>query len=238
MRWSGDTIARRNIEHSLFRRPYTTSTAVDDEFIGTSLDPKWTVVSGSAGTVSLLDTTAGVARYQVVDRLLVQVAPSALLTMRQDYTIPDGGSVVAAVEVPWVGSGGDNGRFYLWANTDDTSPTVADAIGTGIEQDGGLFELQGLTDAISITGGVEITARDIASDLLYLRITRSGLLYRGWVSTNLGRSWSIIVNKTAAAALTNVWFYALGPSALGLNGGNPIYTVYWIRGGDDNLDPW
>src|SRR5690606_9929279 len=62
----------KNIDISL-----TTPSAVDDDFAGSTLDAKWTVVQGQVGVVQLLDTvfTGTYAKYDLTSRnqgILVQ----------------------------------------------------------------------------------------------------------------------------------------------------------------------
>lgn len=213
----------------------------DDLFPGTSLDGKWTVVAGSAGTLTTAFFNADANRnvYEVDDgRLLVQVGNADEVSLRQDYTLPDGNSIIAAIEVPYPGSSGDNSRVTLSLNDNDTGPGSGNAIHATIEQDTGEWVFQGLSGAFATTGGVEIaTGRAIVSELVYLRITRTGLLYRTWGSINRGRSWTMLGSLTPGGAFNNVWLNFLG-DALGTNEPNPIYTVYWVQQGSNDLDPW
>jgi len=201
----------------------------DDEFDSTTLDGKWTAVSGAAGTVNLFETGA-ISVYDLATRegMLLLQSDTSPVSLRQDYTLADGASIIIAISgmQNW---GGDNARIGLSLNDNDTDRTSGNAVHLFYEQDGNGRELQWMTG--TDTAGNEVQYIDLGR--LYFRIARVGLVYHGMVSTD-GMSWYNYDRDTMPGALTNIWITADG-------GGNdvvPITAIDWIRLGTNDLDPW
>jgi hypothetical protein len=219
----------------LLTDPKVSADTPDDLFPGTSLDGQWTVTQGSAGTAVFLNADANRNIYQVDNgKLRFQVGAADTVEMRQDYTLPDGNSIIAAVEIPSPAVAGDNASIHFGLNDDDTSTFTGNDVTISMEQDTTEWIFQ--SDASG--ANVELVSGFLVSDLAYFRISRAGLVYRVFVSTNRGRSWTFLQALTAGAAMTNVWLRAVGPSALPTSGVNPIFTWYWVQQGSNDLDPW
>ena len=210
----------------------------DDLFPGTTLNGKWTVVTGAAGTVNLIDNADPRQVYQVDNgKLRIQVGNADSVLLRQDYTLPDNRSMVMAVEIPYIGQAGDNADIGLALNTNDASVATVESIHAMAEQDTAEWVFQGTVDAGATTNSFEILDHTLAGELAYFRITRSGLVYRSFASLNRGRSWTFLGTRTATTAFNNVWIRS-GGSALPTAGVNPIFTVYWVQEGGVGVDPW
>lgn len=246
------TLAARTIELPWRFSPLDlkpTVDAPDDDFTAPTLDPKWTVVAGSNAAVNLLES-GNVARYDLTTRqgsLLLQAGSDGTrnIYLRQDYTLPDGHSIVMALDLAvfvdmgsssW-GWGNNDQRVGVVLNTDDSDPE-------GVATSGVLYfmfdtnsgEASYKTFHVN-TSSSTTAAGDVPWQFgtAYLRIARSGLVYRWFISFN-GRSWSPLGSATMQAAPSNVWIYCRNGGAMGTP--VPIHGVDWIRLGGNGLDPW
>jgi len=210
----------------------------DDEFTETTLDVKWTAVSGSSGTVDPLIAGSTVTEvYDLSSRpgwLLLQCGTADSVSLRQDYTLPDGASIVLAVSMPTgENSGGDNQSMALRLNDSNTSSTAGEHVTIMIEQDSTAFNIQGNSDTDA--SGTEITSNVAPlADMVFLRIMRSTLTYSCWYSMD-GYSWSFVFEDTHADVADNVWITFVGATTLDYA---PIAAIPWIRQGTNDLDPW
>jgi len=214
----------------------------DDDFNGTSLDGKWTVVNGSAGTVSLLET-ANQSKYQVNDGLFVQVGQSGSqqVSLRQDYTIPDGSCVVVAFSpaLNMDASISNNELSMGIAINDDDSArgagnktiVVVDANGSAVR----IIHFDG--SIIGSTGGSTTGSGALreTGQVLYIRIQRNGLDYHAFISWD-GTVWIPFGKKTFASAPDNLWLDVDCQASYG--DPLPIQVFHWVKQGGSNVDPW
>lgn len=210
----------------------------DDEFDSSTLDGKWTAVSGSSGTAALLTAGSAVTElYDLTTRpgwLIMQCGTGDDVALRQDYTLPDGSSIVLAVAVgTGETSGGDNQAFALRLNDDDSSSVAGEFVALMVEQDGTAFNIQGNSDTSS--SGNEITSEvSPLSQVIFLRIARDGLTYSCFYSID-GFTWSIVYQDTHADIADNIWLHFGGPTTLDVVA---TVAIAWIRQGTNDLDPW
>lgn len=215
----------------------------DDDFSSGTLDGKWTVLSGAAGTVSLIETGTTIEEYDLATRpgwLLMQAGRniSQIVSLRQDYTLPDGNSIIVAFSVNTGSSGtgslNNSLQVSLAINSDDTTLRTAPYLE--------IFYDSQTTDAsrvyVSSNVGSDYAGPPVgaAGGVVYFRIARSSLTYAAFTSVD-GATWMPVANRTLASAPTNVWIQIdtaaaiTGPIA-------PIVGVDWIRLGSNALDPW
>ena len=221
--------------------------ALDDEFNSTTLDAKWTAVTGASGTVSLFET-GEVQKYDLTTRLgwlLLQAGSAAnqKVQLRQDLTLADGDSVILAV-APVVSS-------------DTNTGIVDDERWTGIvlnDNDAGYESgewnaifMDTFTDAFNIIhydgttvhGAVQTTTNQgnafPSGSLVYLRFSRVGSVLHAFVSTD-GSTWMALGSDTRSATATNIWIFT--ESVVAGNDPVPIQAIYWIRQGNNSFDPW
>jgi hypothetical protein len=221
-------------------KPKKQADPCDDEFDQGVLDPKWTVVDGSAGTCSL--TYTGGDRYDVTSRkgwLLMQVDNGNHVKLRQDYTLPDGYSIVMACAPTTMAdaqSGIANNEIHvgLALNDNDGDYPSGNAVymywDTGTDNWRIAYASQGGT---SYSTPIAISAP--IAHRVYFRIARVSLDYYGFWSGD-GSTWMPLAKYTAAAELTNVWVFAESLAAFG--DPTPIHAVDWMRQGGNGIDPW
>jgi hypothetical protein len=210
----------------------------DDDFDAASLDGKWTVVNGAGGTVSLTGTSGGIYELFPEQSLLaIQVNNGALVNLRQDYTLPDGKSIILAMN-PALVLAGQSGivnnelRVGLYLNASDTSPETGSHTGIVLDAD---------TDGWRIGAPSNFNSTPVSGtpaglgDTIYLRIQRAGLVYHRYFSLS-GLVWVPMGSDTEASALDNVWIGTTSAAAFGSP--KPIITFPWIRLGGPGLFPW
>ena len=214
----------------------------DDEFNSTTLDPKWTVVSGGSGTVSIMSTGTTLQVYDLTTRpgwLLTQVGKNTgqVMAIRQDYTLPDGNSIVMALSYCCGTSNAvntNNGtQFQIGLNDNDTSIISGNYFYFLVDAEAGGFSRTFITSSV---GSDIIGQGTVLSGLIYLRIFRVGLVYHCFASTSQAPAWIFIGTKTMPSASTNIWIQA--SSSASITGPAAINGVDWIRQGTNNLDPW
>lgn len=219
----------------------------DDEFPGTSLDGKWTVVDGSAGSVSLLGTS-GAGVYEVGERdgwlsMMLGTASGDSVVLRQDYTLPDGNSIVAAMAygidnvaslsnneiLMGIGVNDNDGGIYSGA-TGQTLLAIMDT-----QADAARFiALEGSADPLGSTPGADISEA-AAVGLFFVRIDRDGLNYHAFFSMD-GWAWGYLGVKTMSTAANNVWLFATCEATMA---NRVTVGCAWFRQGTAlSLDPW
>ena len=217
----------------------------DDEFASGSLAGKWTVVNGASGTVDLFEAGTTISRYDLSTRsgwLLVQVGKNSgqAVRLRQDFTIPDGSSIVAALSV--VGgqsaTSASNNAAQYGLGLNSTDGTFASGTWEWLIVDGQSGSQPrilidgsagGITDAGTNSG---LTS----GALVYLRIARVSLTYTFFFSTNGFSTWQPIGARTFASAPDNLWLIAECNTTF--TAPVPIIAFDWIRQGSNALDPW
>lgn len=225
----------------------------DDDFDTGVLDGKWTVVTGTEAAVSLLET-GNVARYDVDTRLgwlLAQVGRDGArtVTIRQDYTVPDGNSILACVAYaapfdgePGLAGGNSEMTLEVTLNDTDSDPSAGNEVAIAIQAHGGGVRVRGLHNGVNVIGSAGFAAATTAAAFLgmgivLLRIARSGSDYYTMFSLNGGATWIPCgAARAPGSTLTNVWLTisnAVAHTAL-----VPICGVDWIRLGSNGVDPW
>ena len=224
----------------------------DDEFDqgASGLDGKWTVVEGVSGAVNLLETS-DVEKYDLTTRpgsLLVQVGKSTsnAVRLRQDYTLPDGASLVLAGRFV-VSSAGDTGiaNNQVWAgmgiNDSDASYDSGERnnIFFDVDDEGWRVihyygtTIIGGTSKGGVGGGPGPTGWP--GGMLYFRLHRSGDDIYAFVSGS-GRAWMPLGVQTRTNPATNVWLF-VDANASG-DAPAPIQSFEWIRLGGAGVEPW
>lgn len=223
----------------------TAADTPDDDFSSGSLAGKWTVVSGASGTVDLFETGTSVAEYDLATRsgwLLLQVGKNSgnAVSLRQDYTLPDGSSIVAALAV---NSGGSNAAVTtnnsldcgLNVNNNNTSAVSGTYTGLYLDAQAAL----GPRPLVVSSVGSTLNGPDSwvpLGGVAWLRISRVGLNYSHFVSADSGLTWFPLGIKTLGSAADNVWVYCSMDATI--TGQVPISGFDWVRLGTNKLDPW
>lgn len=201
----------------------------------------WTAVLGTPGTISLLETSTSVAKYDITTLkrgLLMQCGHSQKVSFRADRTLADGEGVTAMFWLPGpLVSSGDNCKFVLGLNVDDSDmEAAAEGLWLGLEQDTSGLDIQ-LFPHDGATGGSTMTSLNANLSggwLAAVRIIRSGLTFVGFVS--FGGGWQPLTPITTTQAMTNIWLAMTGSSA-----GQtymPVGGVAWVKIGAAAWTPW
>jgi hypothetical protein len=214
----------------------------DDEFPGTSLDAKWTVVDGSAGAVSLL-AGSGAGVYEVGERagwlhMQVGTASGDSVRLRQDYTLPDGQCMVLpmgfAFDVAAASLANNEIQAGLCLNDNDTGPFSGAAGQTAAlmwDTEASGYRIIGW-DGSSVIGNQVAT---VVFRTAYFRISRTGLAYDIFLSMD-GFDWSYLGRKTMGSAANNVWIFADCAATMS---NRVVIGTPWIRQGSAlTIDPW
>lgn len=208
----------------------------DDEFESTTLNGKWTAVSGASGTVDLFEAGA-VSKYDLSTRpdwLLIQNTGGQLFELRQDHTLADGASIVAAI-CPATGFddaiAADQKLVGISVNDSDAGYTSGNYSRIWVDTDAGSSQIVSFdSSAVRTTAGSNPWGVTV-----FFRIARVGLVYHMFYSFN-GYAWCGMGSTTAGSAYSNIWIWADGlasdPDPVG------IHAVKWVRQGTNNLDPW
>lgn len=217
----------------------------DDEFAqgAGGLDGQWTVVDGNSGVCSL--TYGGGDRYDLTSRvgwLLIQADFGNPVKLRQDYTLPDGKSIVLALAPSLMAdaqAGIANNELQVGMSLNDNDGDYNAGNYTFINIDP---NVEGWRMFKAGPGGVCSTpssANPLCScplaEKIYLRIARDGLDYYCSWSTD-GTTWFPFKKDTHGGALTNIWIWCASSAAFG--DPTPIQAIDWLRLGGNNVDPW
>lgn len=217
----------------------------DDDFSSGSLDAKWTAVYGSSGTVDLFATGTTIATYDLASRpgwLMVQVGKNLgnKVYLRQDYTLPDGNSIVAAFACNSgfnTVAGAVNNSLAYGIAVNSTDSDISSGTYTYIYAD--TQNLTGPRPIIVSSVGSNYTGPDNCMGLgnvIYFRISRVGTNYSHFMSTNGGVTWCFLGTKALGGAADNVWiFWSLDTT---ITGPAPISGCKFFRLGTNNIDPW
>jgi hypothetical protein len=215
-----------------------TTDTPDDDFSAGSLDGKWTVVSGSSGTVDMERTTASSAIYDLSTRsgdLLFQ-ASNANFSIRQDYTLPDGNSIIVAItpNISFDTSIADNEVLFELALNDNDSSSSSGTNRAAVMHQTNLndYNVIGVNQASATVGE---NPHVPAGTRVYYRINRSGSTYYMYHSMD-GSVWMPLGSSSPASTPDNIWIGARSQT----NTPDPkaIMAIHWIRQGNNNLDPW
>jgi hypothetical protein len=228
----------------------STTDTPDDEFDSTTLDAKWTAVTGSSGTVDLLET-GEVQKYDLTTRpgwLLMQAGSAAnqKVELRQDWTLGDGESIIVAMSFNTAAIDDDTiANNELWAgisiNDNDAGYDAGEWHALFFDVNEGGWRLIHFDDA-SFTHGTTVPSAvntdnigGPIAQLVYFRFARSGSVVHAFWSHD-GTSWMSMGSDTPTATATNLWIFV--ESLAAANEPVPIVAVDWIRQGTNNLDPW
>jgi hypothetical protein len=227
--------------------PKGTDDTPDDEFEGSSLDGKWTVVNGQSASIDLMDdgTITGDAYYDMAARdkgLLVQPYNAQNFEIRQDYTLPDGSSIVAKITpCAQVSSNtNDEVEFGIALSDNDTGAQTNDYVAIYFEVQTDGWRIASKENGTTITAYGESTADEgfVNGRDVYLRIVREGLNYLCFLSLD-GNAWVPVGETgTVSGAFTDVWIFAISSADPRGGGVLPVHSVHWIREGSDSVDPW
>lgn len=218
----------------------------DDDFDGTALDGKWTVVDGSSGTVTLL-AGSGAGVYDLASRpgwLLMQMGTAVGdgVALRQDYTLPDGNCIVAylsfAADVA-VAATQNEQWFGIGVNDNDTQFDAGAAGQTASiiwDTETGGYRVIGFDGSSPIGQSYGALAEwGTAGFGAFFRIDRVGLVYNLYWSHD-GFSWAFIGSKTMSTAANNLWLIAEVNATMA---NRMVVGVPWFRQGTAGaVDPW
>ncbi|MCC6619458.1 MAG: hypothetical protein IT341_10530 [Chloroflexi bacterium] len=203
----------------------------DAEFAG-SISP-FTAVDGSSGTASLM-AGSGAGIYDVATRagwLLMMIGTSSgdSVELKQDYTLPDGKCIVTYISTAFdLPSTNNESHIGIAVNDNDGRPyagTTGQTIGVHLDTEtSNQIRLIGW-DGSNVLG--ETGTGMTAMSGWFLRIDRSGLIYRAFASRD-GFSWSFIGAKTMSTAANNVWLFATCAATMG---NRTTIAVPWFREG-------
>jgi hypothetical protein len=211
----------------------------DDDFTGGSLDGKWTVVTGSSGTVDFLET-ADVSKYELdtANNILLMQAGnngSQEVSLRQDWTLGDGESIVCALGITFENVGGAatnnqlNVRMVL--NDNDAGYQSGNYTWVAWDVDGNASHIQ------IFNGGAlgDTLSELVPSGIMFFRIVREGTNYHHYYSVD-GSTWNLMGTDTGGDVFDNLWINVQ-------NGATqadpvPIITWHWVRQGNDEQFPW
>jgi hypothetical protein len=225
-----------------------TTDTVDDNFDASTLDGKWTAVSGAVGTVdpfAVLATNSPI--YDLITRpdwLMTQVrqndgSTTGAIRLRQDFTLADGDSIVIAHTLPTytasAASANESGINLALNDTDSDHAAGNRVICRWITN---------TTYRTQLYGGTTTTfRRDFYSvhGMAYTRFARkdNGATKEYYFATSLdGSTWEWYGPFGPGVELTNLW---IGHDSAGGGVGtdpSPIVGFYFVRQGDNQLDPW
>lgn len=221
---------------SILGDPSSFAGTADRDFRGAADLGNYTAVSGTAGTVSLVETSTAVSKYQLTSRgLLLQAGQTVLVSMKCDYTLPDARSMIIAMSGAPNLQAGDNHQIIMSLNDSDTTPTSGNYLQAFLDQDTTEYVVQANSSVSS--AGFEYTLDSMhIPPLLLFRISRHTLTYRVWVSANLGATWNYVHGETPASAYNNVWIALRGASTGQVFA--PAMLVPWIAEGSNDYYPW
>lgn len=220
---------------------------MDDDFNTGILDSKWIVVEGSEGTVDLLATSRTTALYDVdtVDDCLAIQMENNRVSLRQDYELPDGKSVIMKLH-PSVNASSNEAYeavIGLSLNTSDASPD-------GVTTNGFMRHLfESTADGWRIFGQHKTSAGttndstaisdpgdecNFNGGTVYLRIARSGNSYF-WFASFDGIAWVPMKQAvTPPAVYTNIWIHAYSALVTGSKV-LPIQLIDWVKEIDNTV---
>jgi len=217
-----------------------TTDTPDDNFDTGSLDGKWTVVDGGSGTVDLLATsTTGI--YDLATRsrsMLAQGEVSNALLLRQDYTLPDGNSIVLSFSPNIVQDSGISDN-EIWCgigiNDSDTNQFGTNTQYIFLDANASTYIIRHSSANGPPFNTLGTTIYTPIGGKYYVRFLRDGLDYYGFLSTN-GSVWTCLGSRTASSAYNNIWLFVSG----NFTGADPvpIQEFHWIRQGGSGQDPW
>ena len=186
----------------------------DAEFSGT-ISP-FTAVDGSSGTASL-NAGSGAGLYDVATRsgwLLMQVGTASgdSVELKQDYTLPDGKCIVAytSFAIDQAGTLSANNEVQIGICVNDNDAGVGSGAAGQTLQNVIDTQASGEIRILSFDGTTTLGEMPFSNVMVggwFLRIDRSGLVYRAFASQD-GFAWTYLGTKTMGTAADNVWIFA------------------------------
>lgn len=207
----------------------------DAEFSG-SISP-FSAVDGGSGTVTL-NQGSGAGVYDTGSRsgwVLLQpgTASGENVELKMDVTLADGACVVAYVSVALdqAGTPSANNEWAvgLCVNDSDTaghvSSTTTQTLIAQVD-----CEASGQIRVMAFDGSASLGETATSNTFIggcFLRIDRSGLVYRAYVSFD-GFSWTYLGTKTMGTAANNVWLFANCQATMATR---MVFGCPWVRFG-------
>jgi hypothetical protein len=211
----------------------------DDEFGSSTLDGKWTAVTGSSGTVDLAET-GEVEKYDLATRpgwLLMQAGSAAdqKVELRQDFTLPDGASIVVAMSNAISVEGNSIVNNELWSGISINDNDAGYAAG---EYSAIFNDVQANGYRPAFYDGSDLSGLALSTPMgtmQYFRMDRDGTSIYGYASMD-GSTWMPFGPLVRSGTATNLWIFA--ESVAAAQDPVPIQAVKWIRQGTSAFDPW
>ena len=183
----------------------------DAEFSGT-ISP-FTAVDGASGTATLI-AGSGAGIYDVATRdgwvlMMTGTASGDGVDLKQDYTLPDGKCIVAAVAMAFDNPSANNEiALGICVNDNDSGPFAGAAGQTwACELDAEASSQLRIIGFDGTTASGDSATGASTLGTWFVRIDRSGLVYRAFSSKD-GFSWTFHGSKTMGTAANNVWLFA------------------------------
>jgi hypothetical protein len=212
----------------------------DDEFEASSLDAKWTAVSGSSGTVDLTGTTGGV--YELFPEpgvIAMQPSTTVHIRLRQTYTLPDNTSIIVKLS-PAFSIDGQPGvvnnelQWGMWLNDTAGAPESGVGMRLLVDTDTDTFRYF-FGSFVAVSGSTPTASAPVIQGPIYLRIRRSGTTFHGYFSPD-GLRWTHLGSNTEATALTNLWIGCT--TSTNIPSVKPAAIFHWVREGGVGTKPW
>lgn len=218
----------------------------DDDFPGTGLDGKWTAADGTASTITLLKATgAGIYQVGLIDswlHMLLGTANGDSVDLRQDYTLPDGACLVAALFIGPDNAGASGGiannefQVGIGVNSTDSAHDAGTFFYCAFDAQASANVRVLSFDGTTVFG--QAPDSPAYSRALFVRIDRVGLVYHAfWAPLTMGYpAWEYLGSKTLGAAANNIWLFG----QCGATAANRINVgVPWFRQGTAlAVKPW
>jgi len=212
---------RYDIENQAF-----TDLGMGDEFNDGSLDSKWKVPAGAAGTVDLFGAASSPGIYEEKGNALFMQPSNGFVDIRQDTVLANGEEIIAALNTGDPDDDSNNAaQVGIAFNNDDTNHENGnDSI--QFYYDGSDNNIRAFVN--SGFSGVTAFTRNAAGPIgnrVYFRVTRLNDLLFPFFSVT-GASWSPLSTSADATLPDNFWVFAR--SSVGADFGS-IHVVDWIR---------
>ncbi len=212
-----------------------TDAGLSDEFNAGTLDPQWTAVNATAGSINFLGIPTDPI-YDLASRsgtLLVQGDTNSLGSFRIDQMIASGEQIVASLLIPSFGDQVTGNGFWVGiaVNNNDTGPDVGTRFMCVFDgNDAGDFRV---TDGFSVLADLR---EAFAPGRWYMRMVRSGTQGYFFVSRD-GITWAFMSDHDISA-LDNMWVFG-GSAATHSVPVGAIWGCNWFRHvANINHDPW
>ena len=220
--------------------PAYTDLGLSDEFSGGTLNPNWTVVTGTSGTVNLWGTSMSNTVYDLATRpgcMLVQIddASSSYLQLRAPVIDNDEQLIVCMNVNPYAAL--TNNAF--WCGLSVSSANTSHDAGSYIRF---VWDGSDNNNVTTFDGGAIISRKydGFFTSRTYWRVVRIADEYY-WSFSIDGVTWIPMPKRTPGTAASYVWIILGVRAAVAPLTGEPapISTINWIRHcAYTGLDPW